>query len=145
MPAERLYYADSSLISFDAQVTDIRERSREHGQSLWQIALDRTAFYPTSGGQPHDRGTLSATAPSGKTLEAPIQDVEEDENGEVWHLTTKPLARRHRRATAPSTGRRRFDHMQQHSGQHLLSAIFYRELGALTVSFHLGEQCPPST
>ncbi|HZD45984.1 MAG TPA: DHHA1 domain-containing protein [Acidobacteriaceae bacterium] len=138
MPAERLYYADSGLIQFSATVTDIRERSRTGGASLWQVALDRSAFYPTSGGQPHDTGTLTATAPSGARLEAPILDVEEDEHGEVWHLTPKPLL-----AGTQIEGRidwaRRLDHMQQHSGQHLLSALFYQELSALTVSFHLGD------
>jgi alanyl-tRNA synthetase len=138
MPAERLYYADSALTDFTATVTDIRERSRTGGMSLWQIALDRSAFYPTSGGQPHDTGALAATAPSGARLEAPIIDVEEDEQGELWHLTQKPLL-----AGTPVEGRidwpRRLDHMQQHSGQHLLSALFYQELGALTVSFHLGD------
>jgi alanyl-tRNA synthetase len=138
MPAERLYYADSALTHFTATVTDIRERSRTGSASLWQIALDRSAFYPTSGGQPHDIGTLTATAPSGARLEAPIVDVEEDEHGEVWHLTPKPLL-----AGTGIEGRidraRRIDHMQQHSGQHLLSALFYRELSALTISFHLGD------
>jgi alanyl-tRNA synthetase len=138
MPAERLYYADSALTHFTATVTDIRERSRTGGTSLWQIALDRSAFYPTSGGQPHDTGTLAATAPSGARLEAPIVDVEEDEHGELWHLTQKPLL-----AGTQVEGRidwaRRLDHMQQHSGQHLLSALFYQELGAFTVSFHLGD------
>ena len=138
MPAERLYYADSTQTAFTATVTDIRERSRSGGASLWQVALDRTAFYPTSGGQPHDTGTLAATAPSGATLEAPIVDVDEDEQGEVWHLTHKPLL-----AGTVVEGRidwpRRLDHMQQHSGQHLLSALFHRELGAPTVSFHLGD------
>jgi alanyl-tRNA synthetase len=138
MPAERLYYADSTLTEFTATVTDIREHSRTDGASLWQVALDRSSFYPTSGGQPHDIGTLSATAPSGARLEAPIVDVEEDEHGEVWHLTSKPLL-----AGTQIEGRidwaRRLDHMQQHSGQHLLSALFYQELRALTVSFHLGD------
>jgi alanyl-tRNA synthetase len=138
MAAERLYYADSALTHFTATVTDIRERSRTAGASLWQIALDRSAFYPTSGGQPHDTGTLAATAPSGARLETPIVDVEEDEHGELWHLTPKPLL-----AGTQIEGRidwaRRLDHMQQHSGQHLLSALFYQELGALTVSFHLGD------
>jgi alanyl-tRNA synthetase len=138
MPAERLYYADSALTQFTATVTDIRERSRTGGASLWQVALDRSAFYPTSGGQPHDTGTLTATAPSGARLEAPVLDVEEDEHGEVWHLTPKPLL-----AGTQIEGRidwaRRLDHMQQHSGQHLLSALFYQELRALTVSFHLGD------
>jgi alanyl-tRNA synthetase len=138
MPAERLYYADSALTEFNATVTDIRERSRNGGTSVWQVALDRTAFYPTSGGQPHDTGTLAATAPSGARLEAPVIEVEEDEQGEVWHLTPKPLL-----AGTQIEGlidrERRTDHMQQHSGQHLLSALFYRELRALTISFHLGD------
>jgi alanyl-tRNA synthetase len=138
MPAERLYYADSALTRFSATVTDIRERSRSGGASVWQIALDRSAFYPASGGQPYDTGTLIATAPSGARLEAPVVDVEEDEHREVWHLTPKPLL-----AGTQVEGlvdlARRVDHMQQHSGQHLLSALFYRELSALTVSFHLGD------
>jgi alanyl-tRNA synthetase len=139
MPAERLYYADSSLTRFTATVTDIRERSRNGSGSLWQIALDRSAFYPTSGGQPHDTGTLAATAPSGARLEAPVIDVEEDEHGEVWHLTPKPLLAGTQVEGSIDTARR-LDHMQQHSGQHLLSALFYREYSALTVSFHLGDQ-----
>ncbi|HEX6772037.1 MAG TPA: DHHA1 domain-containing protein [Acidobacteriaceae bacterium] len=139
MPAERLYYADSSLTRFTATVTDIRERSRNGGSSVWQVALDRSAFYPTSGGQPHDIGTLAATAPSGARLEAPVLDVEEDEHGELWHLTPKPLLAGTQVEGAIDAARR-LDHMQQHSGQHLLSALFYREYSALTVSFHLGDQ-----
>ncbi|HEX4581442.1 MAG TPA: alanyl-tRNA editing protein [Acidobacteriaceae bacterium] len=138
MPAERLYYADSALTQFTATVTDIRERSRTGGISLWQIALDRSAFYPTSGGQPHDSGTLAATAPSGARLEAPVVGVEEDEQGEIWHLTPKPLLAG-TQVEGSINWSRRLDHMQQHSGQHLLSALFYQELHALTVSFHLGD------
>src|SRR5450755_3802820 len=137
--AERLYYADSFLNDFTGHVTDIRELSRNAGQSLWQIALDRTAFYPSSGGQPYDVGTMKATSKSGAVLEIPIESVEEDDHGEVWHYTTKPLL--------AGTGvrgeldwERRFDHMQQHTGQHLLSAVFARELHAPTVSFHLGDE-----
>jgi alanyl-tRNA synthetase len=136
--SDRLYYADPSLASFDARVSDIREVSRAQGRSLWQIALDRSAFYPTSGGQPHDTGTLTATSSGGVLLEAPILAVEEDEQGEVWHTTPKPLLA----GTAVRgyvDGSRRRDHMQQHSGQHLLSAVVYRQLGAATVSLHLGE------
>ncbi len=136
--SDRLYYADPSLASFDAHVSDIREVSRTEGRSLWQIALDRSAFYPTSGGQPHDTGLLTATSTGGVLLQAPILAVEEDEHGEVWHTTPKPLL-----AGTPVRGyvdwSRRRDHMQQHSGQHLLSAVVYRQLGAATVSFHLGE------
>lgn len=138
MPAARLYYADSTLTRFTALVTDIRERSRTAGASLWQIALDHTAFYPTSGGQPFDVGTLRATAPSGAAIDVPIVEVEEDEAGEVWHLTPKPLLAGTAVEGTVDTARRR-DHMQQHSGQHLLSALFHQELDAATVSFHLGD------
>jgi alanyl-tRNA synthetase len=136
--SDRLYYADPSLASFDAHVSDIREVSRSQGRSLWQIALDRSAFYPTSGGQPHDTGMLTATSSSGVLLEAPILAVEEDEQGEVWHTTPKPLLAGTAVRGYVDWSRRR-DHMQQHSGQHLLSAVVYRQLGAATVSFHLGD------
>ena len=136
--ADRLYYADPSMASFEAHVSDIREVSRSQGRSLWQIALDRSAFYPTSGGQPHDTGVVTATSSGGALLEAPILAVEEDDQGEVWHTTPKPLL-----AGTAVRGyidwNRRRDHMQQHSGQHLLSAVVYRQLAAATVSFHLGE------
>jgi alanyl-tRNA synthetase len=136
--SDRLYYTDPSLASFEAHVSDIREVSRSQGRSLWQIALDRSAFYPTSGGQPHDTGMLTATSPGGALLEAPILEVEEDELGEVWHTTPKPLLAGTAVRGYVDWSRRR-DHMQQHSGQHLLSAVVYRQLGAATVSFHLGE------
>ncbi len=150
--AERLYY-DSSALEFTAEVTDIRlvatERraagpSPEELQSLqvsqlWQVALDRTAFYPEGGGQPWDVGVLVATARSGATLEVAVERVEEDAAGEVWHSVRKPLV-----AGTAVRGRvdaeRRRDHTQQHSGQHLLSAVFLTELGARTVSFHLGAE-----
>ena len=137
--ANRLYYDDAALLSFSAQVTDIREASRANGQSLWQVALDRSAFYPASGGQPHDTGILQATARSGAKLEAPIVEVVEDEAGEVWHFTRKPLLAGTQVEGLVDAVRRR-DHMQQHSGQHLLSAAFLRECGARTVSFHLGAE-----
>ena len=137
--AERLYYGDSFLTSFDAVVSDIRLVSRTGGEALWQVALDRSAFYPTSGGQPFDKGIFTATSRNGAVLEIPIEEVAEDEQGEVWHYTAKPLVA----GTAIHAAidwKRRLDHMQQHSGQHLLSAIFSRELGAHTVSFHLGDE-----
>ncbi len=136
--SDRIYYADPALSTFDAHVADIREASRSQGKSLWQIALNRTAFYPTSGGQPHDTGLLTATSPAGALLEVPVLAVEEDEHGEVWHTTPKPLSAGTAVRGYVDWGRRR-DHMQQHSGQHLLSAVIYRQLGAPTVSFHLGE------
>jgi alanyl-tRNA synthetase len=136
--SHRLYYADPSLTVFDAHVSDIREVSRTQGRSLWQISLDRSAFYPTSGGQLHDTGLLTATSSGGAVLEAPILAVEEDEQGEVWHTTPKPLLAGTAVRGYVDWSRRR-DHMQQHSGQHLLSAVVYRQLGAATLSFHLGE------
>lgn len=139
---ERLYYEDSFLQSFTARVVDVREASRNGGVSIWQIALDRTAFYPTSGGQPCDTGMLMATSRNGAILELPIESVEEDEGQDgahhVWHISAKPL-----QAGTVVQGSidwpRRLHHIQQHSGQHLLSAVFARELDAQTVSFHLGE------
>ncbi len=141
--AERLYY-DSPALDFTARVTDIRlvaaEQSETGGKShVWQVALDRTAFYPESGGQPWDTGALVATARSGVTLEVAVERVVEDEAGEVWHQIRKPLEQ-----GTPVAGHvqaeRRIDHTQQHSGQHLLSAVFLERLGAKTVSFHLGTE-----
>ena len=88
---ERIYYTNSFLTDFDAVVTDIQELSRASGQSLWRVALDRSAFYPTSGGQPNDTGSLIAIARSGAELTADVVNVEEDEHDEVWHYTAKPL------------------------------------------------------
>ncbi|MFZ0272675.1 MAG: alanine--tRNA ligase-related protein [Acidobacteriaceae bacterium] len=136
--SERLYYNDSFLKSFPAVVADVRELSRSEGESVWQIALDRTAFYPTSGGQPSDTGLLRAWSPGGASLDIPVDSVEEDESGQVWHFVRKPLALG-TKVDGYIDWERRFDHMQQHTGQHLLSAIFLRELNVPTVSFHLGD------
>ncbi len=137
--SERLYYSDSFLKTFTAAVTQVRELSGSGGDSIWQLALNRTAFYPTSGGQPFDTGILRPTSPGGRGLEIPIEEVEEDEEGTVWHFVRQPVA-----AGTQVEGRidweRRFDHMQQHTGQHLLSAVFLKEVQAPTVSFHLGER-----
>jgi alanyl-tRNA synthetase len=134
--ADRLYHDDPAL-EFAATVTDIRLESSANGEQVWQIALDRTAFYPEGGGQPWDTGLLIATAKSGAVLEVAVERVSEDDGGEVWHTVRKPLPE-----GTEITGRvdadRRMDHAQQHSGQHLLSAVFLAELGARTVSFHLG-------
>src|SRR5580692_1527591 len=103
---ERLYYRDSFLQEFDAQVL-----SCEPEGDRWQVVLDRTAFYPTSGGQPHDLGTLGGVA---------VQEVVVAEENKVVHYTSAAIAH------GPVRGRvdwtRRIDHMQQHTGQHLLSA-----------------------
>ncbi len=137
--AERLYLDDPKLFEFRATVTDIREFARKDGVQIWQIALDRTAFYPASGGQPEDRGGLTAQARSGAELTVAVDDVVEDEAGEIWHATTKPLLTGTEVRGAVDADRR-LDHMQQHSGQHLLSAVLAEEFGLRTVSFHLGEE-----
>jgi len=140
--AERLYYEDAATLQFPAVVTDVRLDSHgvgENGQKeqVWQVALDRTAFYPVGGGQPWDTGVLVATAKSGAVLEVLVERVEEDDAGEVWHYVRKPLPE-----GTEVVGRvdadRRMDHAQQHTGQHLLSSMFLKEIGARTVSFHLG-------
>jgi len=133
-----LYY-DSAALEFTAMVTDIRLDSRAGTDQLWQVSLDQTAFYPEGGGQPWDTGTLTAVAPSGTKLEVPVERVEEDEHGEVWHFVRKPLVAG-TEVTGTVDATRRSDHEQQHSGQHLLSAMFLREIGARTVSFHLGAE-----
>jgi alanyl-tRNA synthetase len=138
MVAERLY-PTSALLEFEAEVRDIRLVANDDLGQLWQVALDRTAFYPEGGGQPWDTGVLVATAKSGATLEVAVERVEEDDAGEVWHFVRKPLIE----GTTVSgrvDAERRMDHEQQHSGQHLLSAMFWRELGAATVGFHLGAE-----
>jgi alanyl-tRNA synthetase len=136
--SERLYYSDSFLREFAGVVTDLREVADGAGGPLWHLALDRTAFYPTSGGQPFDTGVLCARLRDGTALTVPVEQMEGDEEGTVWHFVRQPLAVGTAVEGAIDWERRR-DHMQQHTGQHLLSAVFWRELQAATVSFHLGE------
>jgi alanyl-tRNA synthetase len=123
MTEDRLYYTDSYLVEFDAVVRDVARKDDQ-----WEIVLDRTAFYPTSGGQPFDTGTLG---------EAKVLDVFDAEDGNVTHVVDRELEK-NCRVRGHIDWDRRFDHMQQHTGQHLLSAAFEREAGAKTVSFHLG-------
>jgi alanyl-tRNA synthetase len=118
---ERLYYTDSYLREFHARVLD---RS-DNGTTVY---LDRTAFYPTSGGQPHDLGSIAG---------ASVVDVL-DEGERIAHRTASPVDSAEADCRVDWT--RRFDHMQQHSGQHLLSAVFIEQFGIETCSFHLGEE-----
>lgn len=136
---QRLYYNDSFLYDFRASVLDTQELKRDGNQSIWAVKLDRTAFYPTSGGQPFDTGRLTTESKSGVTLEAAVEDVFEDEEGEVWHRVSKVLPPGAEVSGFIDVERRR-DHMQQHTGQHLLSAAFVQLLNAKTISFHLGEE-----
>ena len=116
---DRLYYQDSYLTEFRACVVDA-------GPQQQRIYLDRTAFYPASGGQPFDTGTLEGVD---------VIDVV-DEDGRIAHVLSAPLAARE--VSGVIDWRRRFDHMQQHTGQHLLSAVLVELFDAPTVGFHLG-------
>jgi len=115
----RLYYSDSYLTEFDARVVERAEDGR-------RVYLERTAFYPTSGGQPHDTGMLGGAA---------VRDVI-DEGERIAHVLDAPVNE------DSVMGRvdwpRRFDHMQQHTGQHLLSAVIADLFGWATVSVHFG-------
>jgi len=119
---ERLYLHDPYLRSFRARVVEVRDLDGKPA-----AVLDRSAFYPEGGGQPGDRGTLGP---------ARVLDTQE-RKGTVLHVLDQPLDAAEYEAQVD--WERRFDHMQQHHGQHLLSAAFDR-LGAPTVSFHLGER-----
>ena len=129
MATDRLYYHDSFLYDFDARVV---ETLAHHGKSA--IVLDRTAFYPTSGGQVHDLGTLTADG-----QQIAITEVADEEDGRILHFASEPLALGTQVHGAVDAARRR-DHVQQHSGQHVLSAAFIRLFNMPTVSFHMGEE-----
>ncbi len=132
---QRLYYNDPYLREFDATVVGVSERD-----DRLVVTLDRTAFYPTSGGQPFDTGTLGPLR---------VVDVLDENGGTIEHLVDQvsDTGVRHVSDTSLTPGTtvhgvidwtRRFDHMQQHTGQHVLSAAFDKLFGARTVSFHLG-------
>jgi alanyl-tRNA synthetase len=116
---DRLYYHDSYLRTFDATVI------ASDGNRVY---LDRTAFYPTSGGQPFDRGTLAGVA---------VEDVI-DEGERIAHVVSAAVPPGPIQAAIDWT--RRFDHMQQHTGQHLLSAVFHDLFDMTTVAVHFGDE-----
>ena len=127
----RLYYHDSFLCDFDAEVQEATQSPRP------TIVLDRTAFYPTSGGQVFDTGSIEF--PNGSKLR--IAEVADAEDGKVVHYLEAPV-----KNVQPGTRvrglidpERRRDHMQQHSGQHVLSAAFVRLFNMPTVSFHMAD------
>ena len=137
---DRLYYRDPYLRTFDATVEKVERRG-----DRWSVALDRTAFYPTTGGQPFDTGTLGGVR---------VVDVVDEDDGTVTHVVeqagvghvsdtpTAPVSHTHltpgQRVHGEIDWPRRFDHMQQHTGQHVLSAAILGVCRARTVSFHLG-------
>jgi len=126
----RLYYTDSFLTEFDADVVEVTSTPR------LAVVLDRTAFYPTSGGQVFDTGSLEA---NGARL--PVVEVAEQDDRILHYLEATPAELRpgtrvHGSIDLP----RRRDHLQQHSGQHVLSAAFIRLFDMPTVSFHMGDE-----
>ena len=121
---QRIYYTEPYRRTFDATVLSaVPAGDRLH------VTLDQTTFYPTSGGQPFDTGTLGSAA---------VVDVVDNDDGTVTHVVSGSL-----KPGDVVAGEidwvRRFDHMQQHTGQHVLSAAFDRLFGARTESFHMGQ------
>ena len=118
----KLFYEDSRLRNFTATVTACRE-----GKNGWEVTLDATAFYPEGGGQPCDTGTLG---------DARVLAVKEQAE-EILHLCDKPLA-----VGSAVEGEicwdRRLDHMQQHSGEHMVSGVIHQRYGYHNVGFHMG-------
>lgn len=121
---ERLYYDNAYLTDFTAQVMLCRPNGR-----YFDVLLNRSAFYPTSGGQPFDTGVLGAA----RVIDVNVQD------GEVWHTVTQPLP-----IGETVRGRidwaRRFDHMQQHAGDHLIAGALHRLMGGVTIGLHISEK-----
>jgi len=128
---DRLYYQDSYLTEFQARVVHVSPDAASPDQQ--RVYLDRTAFYPTSGGQPFDTGQLGGV----KVIEVI------DEGDRIAHVLSGRLMQIEA-GQSDVDGRidlaRRFDHMQQHTGQHLLSAVLLAMFDAPTVSFHLGPE-----
>ena len=125
---DRLYYENAYLTEFDGTVSAVSER-----EGIW-VALDRSAFYPTSGGQPHDTGVLKW--PGGSVR---VTDVIADKDGIVWHRTDGTIP--------PGTAvrgyvdrDRRTDHMEQHGGEHMLAGAIWEKLGGTTIGLHLGHE-----
>ncbi len=119
----RLYYTEPYRTEFDATVVAV-----DTGDGCAHVTLDQTAFYPTSGGQPFDTGTLGGGA---------VSEVIDREDGTIAHVTSgSPRVGEAVRGVIDWA--RRFDHMQQHTGQHVLSAAFDRLFGVRTESFHMG-------
>lgn len=125
MITERLYYDDAYLTEFDARVAEARPDG-------W-VALDRSAFYPTSGGQPYDTGVLEWDDQSVAVTDVEVKD------GVVWHRVDGALAvgqRVHGRVDWA----RRFEHMQQHAADHMLAGAAWELYGGVTIGLHLGKE-----
>jgi alanyl-tRNA synthetase len=126
VPTLRLDYDDAYTTRFTARVLG---PGSHRGRPA--LELESTYFYPESGGQEADRGVLGA---------APVLDVQVDDAGRVWHVLAPDAPSFSSEVQAELDWTRRFDHMQQHTGQHILSAAFEHVLSAATLSSHLGEE-----
>ncbi|HEY0171402.1 MAG TPA: DHHA1 domain-containing protein [Pyrinomonadaceae bacterium] len=124
---ERLYYADSHLVEFDARVVEVSDA----GEGRAAVTLDRTAFYPTGGGQPTDTGALGA---------ARVVECVEAEGGRLLHVCEGDVPRPGAGVRGSVDWPRRLDHIQQHTGQHILSQAFVELYGAQTRSFRMMEE-----
>ena len=155
---EKLYYQDAYLTAFDAVITQVREED----QTI-RFTLDRTAFYPEGGGQGPDQGMITVASAAGSDASdgaaipgsdasdgaaIPVIDVQEAED-EIWHYVSKESAQLLTGDAQLSAGaavhgqidwERRFDHMQQHSGEHIVSGMLCRAFHCDNVGFHLGEE-----
>ncbi len=123
---EQLYYKDSTRLEFEAVIVSSRAQDER-----FVTVLDRSAFYPTSGGQLHDVGWLN---------DVPVVDVMESDEGEVWHVTAESVGRPGDRVKGVVDQLRRRRHCQTHTAQHILSAVFVKLYDLETVSMHLGEE-----
>lgn len=121
---ERLYYDNAYLTEFDGTVLACEARG-DH----YDVLLDRSAFYPTSGGQPFDTGLLA---------DARVLDVNVIE-GEVWHTVDRPL-KTGQSVHGTIDWPRRFDHMQQHAGDHMIAGALHRRMGGVTIGLHVGDE-----
>lgn len=123
---DKLYYENPYTKMFEAAVVEAGQE--ENGQPF--VVLNRTSFYPTGGGQPCDLGTVN---------DIQVIDVEEIED-RIHHRLSAPLPAGTKQITGQIDWQRRFDHMQQHTGQHILSASFVELFDAHTIAFHLGRE-----
>ncbi len=131
MQTERLYYEDAYIRTFTARVESCRK-----GDGSWEVILDRSAFYPEGGGQPADTGILEPDASGSSEASVRVTDVQE-KNGELIHYTERALTQ-----GSFVRGRidwdRRFDLMQQHSGEHIVSGLIHQQYGYDNKGFHMG-------
>lgn len=122
---ERLYYGDPYLTTFQATV----KHQKAH-DGFWHVELDRTAFYPLGGGQPSDIGVLN---------DAMVSDVYADNDGVIWHVCDREV-QEGECVNGEIDWARRFDHMQQHAGDHMIAGYVHRLYQGFTVGLHLGQE-----